>query len=79
MSLSKRLKRFLPEDYARRKRLSSIAITVTLHGLLWLSIATVVLGGLMLQKPMDGVLIPSASLALFAVSLNSIIQTSTKR
>jgi hypothetical protein len=67
MSPSKGLRRFLPADASTRKRLGSLAITLFLHALLWLSLINIALGAVMLQKPIDGVLIPSAVLVIFAV------------
>jgi hypothetical protein len=71
MSQLKSLRRFLPDDSDRRKRLSSRAVTITLHALLWLSVANIAFGALMLRRPIDGVLIPSASLVLFSVSFST--------
>jgi hypothetical protein len=48
-------------------RHSSIAITTTLHLMLWLSILSIVLAGFMVPKPVDGTLIPSAALMIISV------------
>jgi hypothetical protein len=48
---------------------SSLAITITLHILLWGSVIAVVLSVFMLSTPVDSTLLPSAVLIIASVSL----------
>jgi hypothetical protein len=47
-------------------------VTVTLHALLWFSVAAIVLSGVMLLAPLDSTLVPAAVLMIAAVCNSGI-------